>query len=320
MKVYEKTGSISKAARKCGIARSTLQRWLKRYQLEGLSDRSRRPHHLARKKWEDEVENLVLDVRDKYRYGKLRICWHLQQHHNLKVSASTVARILKKYEKGPLKRFSKQRTFTRYSKDLPGERVQLDVCQIDTSLYQYTAIDDCTRYRVLHTYSKRTANNSVDFLERIIEQMPFAIQRIQTDRGKEFFAYCFQEKLREYSIKFRPIKPRSPHLNDKVERSHQTDLQEFYLLADLKDPHLNDRLEEWQFHYNWYRPHSSLKGKTPMDIVVEKSAITPLWEDVEAKYDPDKEPILEQDYRKQRCQAKYQKTTNPSHPLLNATF
>jgi transposase len=155
--VYEKTGSISKAARKCGIARSTLQRWLKRYQLEGLSDRSRRPHHLARKKWEDEVENLVLEVRDKYRYGKLRICWHLQQHHNLKVSASTVARILKKYEKGPLKRFSKQRTFTRYSKDLPGERVQLDVCQIDTSLYQYTAIDDCTRYRVLHTYSKRTA-------------------------------------------------------------------------------------------------------------------------------------------------------------------
>ncbi len=150
--------------------------------------------------------------------------------------------------------------------------------------------------------------------------MPFAIQRIQTDRGKEFFAYCFQEKLREYSIKFRPIKPRSPHLNGKVERSHQTDLQECYLLADLKDPHLNDRLEEWQFHYNWYRPHSSLKGKTPMDIVVEKSAITPLGEDVEAKYDPDKEPILEQDYRKQRSQAKYQKTTNPSNPLLNATF
>jgi hypothetical protein len=57
-----------------------------------------------------------------------------------------------------------------------------------------------------------------------------------------------------------------------------------------------------------------------MDVVVEKSTVTPLWEDVEAKYDPHKEPILEQDYRKQRSQAKYQKTTKPINPLLNATF
>jgi hypothetical protein len=57
-----------------------------------------------------------------------------------------------------------------------------------------------------------------------------------------------------------------------------------------------------------------------MDIVAEKSAITPLWEDVEAKYDPDKEPILEQDYLIHRKLTKYRKTPDPSNPLLNATF
>jgi hypothetical protein len=57
--------------------------------------------------------------------------------------------------------------------------------------------------------------------------------------------------------------------------------------------------------YNWCRPHSSQKGKTPMDIVVEKAAIIPLWEDVEAKYDLHKKPILDQDYRKQRKQTRY---------------
>jgi putative transposase len=50
---------------------------------------------------------------------------------------------------------------------------------------------------VLGLYKKRTASNTLLFLERLIEQMPFSIQRIQTDRGKEFFAYKVQEKLME---------------------------------------------------------------------------------------------------------------------------
>jgi transposase InsO family protein len=85
--------------------------------------------------------------------------------------------------------------------------------------------------------------------------MPFPIQRLQTDRGGEFFALSFQAALREYAIKLRPIPPRSPHLNGKVERSQQTDWVEFYATADLADPDLPLRLEEWQFFYNWRRPH-----------------------------------------------------------------
>jgi len=194
------------------------------------------------------------------------------------------------------KRHRKRQPFKRYAKDILGERVQMDACKIDTGIYQYTAIDDCSRFRVMHTYKRRTAKNSVNSLVRIIEQMPFPIQTIQTDRGKEFFGVAFLEEVKRYSIKFRPIKPRSPHLNGKVERSHQTDLQEFYIAADLNAPQLNDRLKEWQFHYNWFRYHSSLQGTTPVDIISEKSSITP-WNDVIDKYDPDSEPILKQNYR-----------------------
>jgi hypothetical protein len=77
--------------------------------------------------------------------------------------------------------------------------------------------------------------------------------------------------------------------------------------ANLKDPQLNGRLEEWQFHYNWYRPHSSLKGKTPMDIVIQKSALTLFWEDIEAKYDSSQEPIREQNYSRERKLNQYRK-------------
>ncbi len=92
--------------------------------------------------------------------------------------------------------------------------------------------------------------------------MPFPIQRLQTDRGLEFFAYKFQEQLKNYAIKFRPIKPRSPHLNGKVERSQRTDLEEFYATVDLKDPLLSDKLDDWQWYYNEFRPHGSLNDKT----------------------------------------------------------
>ena len=75
--------------------------------------------------------------------------------------------------------------------------------------------------------------NTLKFLETVMEQLHFAIQRIQTDRGKEFFAYSVQDKLMEYGIKFRPIKPGSPHLNRKVERTQRADLDEFYSTVDI---------------------------------------------------------------------------------------
>jgi transposase InsO family protein len=132
----------------------------------------------------------------------------------------------------------------------------MDVCKIAPGLYQYTAIDDCTRYKVLRLYSRRTAANTLNFLGVVMDEMPFAFQRIQTDRGGKFFAVKFQERLPEWGIKFRPIKPRSPHLNGKVERCQRTDLDEFYATVDLKDPTLVDQLSQWQHYYNWDRPHT----------------------------------------------------------------
>ncbi|HDO1376098.1 TPA: DDE-type integrase/transposase/recombinase, partial [Aeromonas veronii] len=61
----------------------------------------------------------------------------------------------------------------------------MDTCKIEPNLYQYTAIDDCTRYRVLRLYSRRTAANALDFLEVALEELPFPIQKIQTDRGRD---------------------------------------------------------------------------------------------------------------------------------------
>ena len=106
--------------------------------------------------------------------------------------------------------------------------MQMDVCKIANGLYQFTAIDDCSRYQVVAVHPRKTAKYTLAFLDQVVEEMPFSIQRIQTDRGQEFFTYKVQDQLRAWSVKFRPIKARSPHLNGKVERVQRPALEEFW--------------------------------------------------------------------------------------------
>jgi transposase InsO family protein len=239
----------------------------------------------------DRERAWIVDLRARG-LGSRRIQSELKRSHDFVVSRPTIEKVLRMCAPRPrLVRPAARKGSKRYAKEIPGERIQMDTCKIAPGLYQYTAIDDCTRIRVLALFKRRTAANSVQFLELAIEEFPFPIQRIQTDRGREFFAYCFQEKLMEYGIKFRPIKPASPHLNGKVERSQRTDIEEFYATVDLKAPDLSEQLQNWQDHYNQYRCHGSLGGRTPWQVWYERSSMTPFGDEVEAIYDRSTERI-----------------------------
>jgi transposase InsO family protein len=64
------------------------------------------------------------------------------------------------------------------------------------------------------------------------------------------------------------IKPRTPQLNGKVERSHRSDQEEFYQMLTYKDDvDLNRKLEEWENFYNYNRPHGAFNGKTPYEVL-----------------------------------------------------
>ncbi len=52
----------------------------------------------------------------------------------------------------------------------------MDTSEITPGCDPCTAVDDCTRYRVLDVYPRRTAVHAVEFLERVNEEMPFAVQ------------------------------------------------------------------------------------------------------------------------------------------------
>jgi transposase InsO family protein len=301
VRLYEEVGNAGVVCRRCGISRPTLRKWWRRYPAEGedgLQDRSRRPHHSPNRKVFTAETEQILGLRRERRLGVKRLRIELIREHGLKLALDTVHKVLVRHDERYLRRRPLRRNGTRrYNRPIPGDRVQLDVCKIGPGLYQYTAVDDCSRFQVLGLYPRRTATNTLAFLEQVLEEMPFPVQRIQTDRGQEFSAYKVQEQLQAWRIKFRPIRPRSPHLNGKVERAQRTALEEFWAWADLEAPSLGDQLAEWQTLFTGQRPHSALGGRTPIDRVGELLPKTPLTEQVWDAYDPSHEPIRTRDYQ-----------------------
>ncbi|HET7831648.1 MAG TPA: IS481 family transposase [Gallionella sp.] len=298
--LYEQSSDAGLVCRRCGISRPTLRKWWQRYQKDGvagLQSHSRRPLNSPNAKVSNHHEHLILGLRSQRNLGARRIQSELLRQHDLSLGLATIHKVLQKHQVKPIKKLRKKCDYIRYARPLPGDRVQMDTCKIAPGMYQYTSVDDCTRYRVLRLYSRRTAENTLDFIDCVVDEMPFPIQRIQTDRGLEFFAIKVQERLIENGIKFRPNKPGSPHLNGKVERSQKTDKTEFYSTVDLADENLERLLAEWQHYYNWDRPHSAHNGKTPMEKYFELANETPYSDEVIRNYRSSSERIQDANYK-----------------------
>jgi transposase InsO family protein len=292
VQMFERTQQVNVTCQRCGICRATLRKWWQRYQEqgeEGLRSRSRRPHRLQPRKVTPEQEVLILELRRTRKLGPKGLQRELLRLHDLRFSTRTIWKVLQAHGVSRLRPNRGPRQPKRYTRPVPGDRVQIDTCKIGPGLIQFTAIDDCTRMRVLGLYATRTAQDAAHFLRhRLLKAFPFPIQRIQSDRGSEFIGFDFQDALREQHIKFRPNRPRAPHLNGKVERSQRTDRTEFWSSVDPKAPReeLEAQLAQWQTFYNQQRTHSAIGSQTPLQRLQEKLPLIPSPEAVQAAYDP----------------------------------
>jgi transposase InsO family protein len=306
VQMYEATGDAGLTCRRCGISRPTLRLWARRFRKDGesgLTGLSRRPKSSPRRKILSAERELIVSLRKDRNLGARRIQSELRLLHDTELSITSCQKVLRAALVPPLRKVRRLHEPKRYSRPIPGDRVQMDTMKIVPGVYQYTAVDDCSRFRVLGIYGRANGTNTLDFLSRVVEEMPFPIQRIQTDRGGEFFAEKVQTWLADNLIKFRPIPPRSPHLNGKVERSQATDLQEFWARHKPRAPDIGQQIEEWQFDYNWRRPHGSLGGKRPVDRLGEVASSTPENEEVAKAYDRTQERMRYRNFKVDRAMA-----------------
>jgi len=283
----EVTGNVAMTCRYYGITRQTFYEWKRRFDElgdKGLEPRSSRPK-VSPNATHVDVVGKILYLRQHYHFGPGKISMYLKRYHDVSVSASGIWRILKRLELNRLpasqryKRLDKR--WQRYEKQLPGHQVQIDVKFIEPlrgaprkKHYQFTAIDDCTRLRVLRIYPALNQKTAIQFVDYVLERLPFQVQVIQTDNGGEFGS-SFHYHVLDKGIGHKYIKPRTPRLNGKVERSHRIDAEEFYRLLDgelIDDAQVfNNKLQEWEDYYNYHRPHGGLGGQTPYERLRQKT-------------------------------------------------
>lgn len=276
---YASALGVRKACREFNVARSTFYEWKKKYDREGRAGlyRQKPVAHTQPRKTSPEVVEKILELRREYQIGSLRITYYLNRYHGITVSESTVTRVLRSHGLGRLAKTAPRRTIhsKRYAKKTPGHQVQIDVKFVQmkdqsgqiVKRFQYTAVDDATRIRALQIYPNHNQACAIQFIDYVVGKFPFRINMVRTDRGHEFQAR-FHWHVEDHGIQHVYIKPRTPQLNGKVERSHRTDQTEFYQLLNYTDDvDLNAKLEAWESFYNYDRPHISLEGKTPYEVM-----------------------------------------------------
>jgi transposase InsO family protein len=282
----EVTGNVSATCRYFGITPQAYYIWLRRYEeagIEGLRDRSRRPR-TSPNATRAEVVGKIIYLRQHYHFGPHKIAMYLKRYHDVAVSPSGIWRILRRLDMSRLPASQRYRRhvdrWKRYEKPLPGHRVQVDVKFIAPlkgsrkKHYQFTVIDDCTRIRVLRIFDRLNQSSAIRFLDYVLEKLPFKVKVIQTNNGSEFGSQ-FHYHVLDRGIGHVYIKPATPRLNGKVERSHRIGQEEFYRMLDgvvIDDTGLfNERLKEWEDFYNFSRPHGALAGKTPYERLRERT-------------------------------------------------
>ncbi len=140
VRLYQQTRDAGLTCRRCGISRPTLRKWWRRFQeqgQEGLRSRSRRRHTLPERKVTPQQEQIILALRAKRRLGPERIQSELRRTADVHLSTVTVWKVLRRHLVKPLHNPRRPKEPIRYSRPLPGERVQMDTCKVGKGLYQF---------------------------------------------------------------------------------------------------------------------------------------------------------------------------------------
>ena len=242
---YSIKNGVTAASIRYRVCRKAIYDWKKRYdgRWQSLIDRSHRPHSHPRQQTAEEyamIERYYRRTKDKIMlWDKLRENGYTRCYNSL---LRAIKRL--KLEETPEKRKGyKPKPYQRA--EYPGQKVQIDVKFVPAycvangqKYYQYTAIDECTRFCFREMYDEHSTYSSLDFLKKLIEYFPFPIREIQTDNGTEWtnallvkkatHKTLFEEYLDECGIKYHRIQVATPRHNGKVERQHRLDEQRFY--------------------------------------------------------------------------------------------
>lgn len=283
-KAHEKNSSLT--ARHFGIGRMTLYRWLQRFTKQGITgfnEYSRRPKNLRKPTTSWNVVKRTVELRNQYPAWSKHKIKVLLGREGIRVSTSTVGRILKRKrlinpKASKKRRKAALRPRARFPRGLriseAGDMIQIDTKYImlpgGRKYYQFTAIDVLSKRRVLRVYPSQSSRNGALFLKECLAFFPFLVKAVQTDNGAPFLK-DFDRLCKELGLLHYFIHPRTPKENTYVEISHGADEREFYQQGNVYSllPVMQRKIQEWENVWNTVRPHEALGQLTPEEYLAK---------------------------------------------------
>jgi transposase InsO family protein len=262
-----------------------VRKWVARYKtegIEGLRDRSSRPHRLYRPTPPAIVEQVEALRRQRWTGKQIAV--------EVGVSPATVSRILKRLGLNRIKALEPAEPVRRYEREHPGELIHIDIKKLGRFdrvghritgdrrgqsnsrgigwEFVHVCIDDASRVAFSQILANEKKESAVAFLKAAVahyRSLGVTVARVMTDNGSCYRSFDFRDACRKLGLRHIRTKPYTPKTNGKAERFIQTALREWaYAQAYPTSDQRAAELPIWLHRYNWHRPHGSLKSKPPI--------------------------------------------------------
>lgn len=248
-------------------------RWYEtHWDIPSLSAAPKHPHILS-----ENLVQLVLDVRDQLKRCAEVIWYHINQVLCIKISLSSIRRILKRHHRMKKPKNHKNRRYKGIPRPdvlAPGDLVEIDTIHLFNPVskqkrYIYTVIDLYTRMAYARIYKELRPINSLNTILEAEQYFGFNFKMVQSDNGLEFARY-FETRLESKGIKIRHTRLGRPNDNAHIERFNRTIQEEctgnYYLESEpLKK--IDDKILSYIDFYNYHRIHLSIGYRTPAEML-----------------------------------------------------
>lgn len=300
--VVEDKLPLSVAARKSGIHRTTLWRWLAKWrdlnhnvQLTNDNRPGRGAYSQTPSKWRlaactwniptdssrpktfgRTVPAAVVDRIRYYRkkYNRCAVVTHAYcKREGTKVSLSTVRRVM--YRLGLVVRQKWQRKWrpplARPDVQKPGDLVQTDTVHLydhrtRRRTYLYTLIDVYTRWAYAEYNTRLSQDIAASVVKRGQTYAGVHFQTVQADNGPEF-SKRFEELLEADGTTVRHSRVRRPNDNAHIERFNRSIQEECVGSTNPFSDELYGKVVNYLAYYNEERLHLSLQCETPQEML-----------------------------------------------------
>ncbi len=270
--------SCIEAARKYGVCRSTIWRWVRRaeeFNINGnslIDTLSSRPKHHPRE-LAPEVVNRILELRYELRRCAPVLHAHLKME-GVNISLSSVARTLRRHHLTPRKKQAAlyKSVYRRPEANSPGTLVQMDTIHIQrrdgSRFYIYTLVDLYSRLAYAEYRTQLRQKYSLVIVQRAQRYFGFPFEMLQTDHGPEF-SQGLRYWLSRNQVKLRHSRIRTPNDNAHIERFNRTIQEECFFGKQPNEKTIKKDLQDYIHFYNHNRLHLSLNLETPTQFVAK---------------------------------------------------